>query len=241
MALRPVLVLPLFLLAAGTFAQTSLRIGGTDAPPYRVYSGPHPTGIYVEVMDLVLRDLGMTATYEPMPMARALKEMEAGTIDLMLGPTRSPEREAFMVFLAEAPLPREPKVFFLAPGQPDAVTYEDLAGRLVGVLKGAAYQARFDADPALTKYEVDSYASGLEMVARSRIDALVVPELQGDYLAKAQGLVLRKATLRFEGTDSYVALSKKSPALTLRGPIAASLRRIRDDGRLAAILKRWGR
>ena len=79
-------------------------------------------------------------------------------------------------------LTREAKSFYTRLDAAAIAGYGDLTGRRIAVLRGARYFERFDADAALTRLEIGDYATGLRLVEKRRVDAVIMPELLGDYL-----------------------------------------------------------
>jgi polar amino acid transport system substrate-binding protein len=130
-------------------------------------------------------------------------------------------------------------VFYLQEDQPDIVDYADLAGRRVAVLRGAKYFDRFDSDEDLEKVKLADYATAIRVVEGGRVDALIMPELQGDYLLKEHGQSLRKSTYNVPGRPSYIAVSKRSPLQESRESLLRALRSMDEDGTTAAIISRY--
>ncbi len=249
MALVP-LVAPLLIFLHPAVAQspdprTSLlpvRVLINDAPPYRIVQSTDGvsvySGIYIDILRLVAAEAGLRLEFNELPFARAFRVMEAGGADLMLGPNRNAEREAYLQYL-EPPLPREPKIFLQLPGTAPVRDYDDLDGLSIAVLRGARYFDRFDADAALEKIAVDDYAAALRLVAAGRADTAVIPELQALWLLRNSGSVLQIAPYRWPGSDSYIVLARSSPLMAQRARIEAALRRVLAGDGLRRILQRY--
>lgn len=213
-----------------------------NAPPYRVIrqigQRTEYAGLYIDVVKSLAVRLGVTLEFREVPFRRALDDMEKGKADLMLGPNRTPAREAFMIYLNE-PLPRERKVFFVPPGAPDIVTLADLNGRQIGVLRGAVYFPAFDTDAKIRKRAVNRYEVAFRMVAKGRLDGVIVPELLGNYLVRSLGVQVKKATFVARGQPSYITVSRRSPWAAQVPRLEAELRRMRRVGALARMMGRY--
>jgi polar amino acid transport system substrate-binding protein len=222
--------------------QLSARVPVNDAPPYRIVQTADGvtqySGIYVDILRLVAAEAGLRLEFTELPFARAFRVMEAGGADLMLGPNRSAEREAYLQYL-EPPLPREPKIFLQSRLASPIRGYDDLSGRSIAVLRGASYFDRFDADTTLNRIAVDDYVSALRLVAMGRVDTVVIPELQALWLLRQTGLPLQIAPYRETGRDSYIVLSRASPLMAQRERIEAALRRVLAGEGLRRILQRY--
>lgn len=79
-------------------------------PPVRVVCGPLPfitdgpeceSGIGGGLARRACDDAGLTCQFDQFPWPRALKEIEAARADIVIGPFRSPAREAWMVYSAD--------------------------------------------------------------------------------------------------------------------------------------------
>ncbi len=218
------------------------RVLINDAPPYRIVQSADGvaqySGIYVDILRLVAADVGLQLEFVEVPFARAFRVMEAAAADLMLGPNRSAEREAYLQYL-EPPLPREPKIFLQSRLTAPIRAYDDLSGRSIAVLRGARYFDRFDADTTLNRVAVDEYVSALRLVVMGRVDTVVIPELQALWLLRQTGMPLQIAPYRETGRDSYIVLSRASPLMAQRARIEAALRRALAGAGLRQILQRY--
>lgn len=203
--------MPLLLSAGAALAQPAvLRVVGSADPPFRVYGPQGPSGLYYELLIEAARRLGWTLQISEVPSVRALKMMELGDADLMMGPLYTPERERYLRY-SQLLLPAEDKVFYSRPGLPAIRTLDDLPGRSIAVHRGKRYGQAFDGDSRLQRHELNDYRSAIEMVARGRLDLVVMPERQGDLLLATLGLNLLKQPLRLPGEAPHVVMSRASP------------------------------
>ncbi|NMM43195.1 amino acid ABC transporter substrate-binding protein [Rhodospirillaceae bacterium KN72] len=214
-----------------------------DAPPYRIIEtdGNGQTrfsGFYIDVAREMARRLDISLRFVDTPFRRALAMMLTGEADMMLGPNRTAERETFMVYVEE-PLPSEPKSFYRMAGKPDIARYEDLAGRIIGVQRKAAYFDPFDTDEALTKFPVGDYEGAFKMMVNGRLDTVIAPTLLGDYLISRLGLPIVRSTFTAGGRPSYFAISHFSTADDRAPQFAAVLAEMKADGTMARIEARY--
>lgn len=215
-----------------------LRVVGSADPPFRFFGAQGASGLYFELMNEAARRLGWTVRYIEAPSARALKMMEQGEADVMLGPLRTPERERFLSY-SRTVLPAEDKAFYTRSGAPAIARPDDLLGLSIAVHRGKRYGASFDADLRLRRQEVNDYRAALEMVARGRLDAAVVPERQGDLLLRQLGLALDKQVLRLHGEPPYVVFSRRSPWLARQAELDRVFQAMHEDGAWRKVLERY--
>src|SRR3546814_7218471 len=76
------------------------------APPYRIIDGstrpPRDSSIYVVIARTAAARAGVRLDFIQVPYAGAFAMMQNGDGDLMLGPNRTPEREAYLLYLDPA-------------------------------------------------------------------------------------------------------------------------------------------
>ncbi|UDF36535.1 UNVERIFIED_ORG: transporter substrate-binding domain-containing protein [Shinella sp. XGS7] len=215
-----------------------LRVVGSADPPYRIFGPAGAGGLYYELLSEAARRLGWTLRFDEAPSARALRMMELGEADLMMGPFRAPARERFLLY-TQVPLPAVDIAFYTQPWVVPLRHPDDLVGRTIAVHRGKRYGSAFDEDPRLRRHELSNYRTAFEMVARGRADVVVVPELQGDLLQRELQLDLVKQPLRMSGLQPHVVLSRLSPWLAYQGELERAFQSMREDGSWQRILQRY--
>jgi polar amino acid transport system substrate-binding protein len=228
----------LFLAAPLAAERPQLMVATNQAPPYRVLVNGVWAGLYFEVFDLLAQRAGFTYQVIEAPVARGLKLLQDGAADVMLGPLRTAEREAYLQFTAAA-FPAERKVFYVRPGSPAIRDWVDLRGRTVSLLKGGAYSPRFDGDHDIIKDELSDYLSAVRKVAAKRSDAVLMPELQGDTLLREAGIELEKSSLVIEGAPSYIVFSRLSRHLDLIPALEKAMAQFQADGTIDRLVAKY--
>jgi polar amino acid transport system substrate-binding protein len=214
-----------------------LRVVGSADPPYRVFHAEGAGGLYFDLLNEAARRLGWTVSYQQVPSARALRMMEAGEADLMMGLLRTPDRERFLSY-SRTSLPIEDKAFYTLPQAAPLRRLDDLVGRSIVVQRGKRYGAALHGDARLVLHEVNDYRSALEMVARGRADVAVLPERQGDALLAELALGLVKQPWRLPGEVPYVVMARRSPWLPRQGELERTFEAMLADGSWQAIVAR---
>ncbi|MFN4309979.1 MAG: substrate-binding periplasmic protein [Ferrovibrio sp.] len=228
--------------AAPTLAApaATARVLINDAPPYRIVSralgDEGHSGIYVDILRAMAAETGLTLRFVEAPFVRGFPMMQAGEVDIMLGPNRTPERQAYLLYL-DPPLPAEPKVFLTRPQGPRIARYDDLRGLRIAVLRGAHYSSRFDADADISKEPVSDYDAALRLLGGNRVDAAIMPEQQARWLLRWQQLNLAFSSYRIEGSPSYIVIARNSPLAARAAELEAALRRLQSRGEIARILR----
>lgn len=205
------LAMPVWALFSSPEAKSqTVTVGINNAPPYRVIQGDAAEGLDVAVFEAISRQLGWTVRYREAPIRRGLMLAEQGDVDVLLGPKRTAGREQYLDFVIPA-FPSERLLFFYQTGTQRIDTYEDLYGRIIGVLEGASYFPRFDADQGIMKESATKYTNLMRMLEHGRIDVVIAPEVVGRYTAQRLGMDVSVSPFSVAGKRRYIAVSKNSP------------------------------
>lgn len=215
-----------------------LLVVGDNAPPFRIFDGDRCSGIYCDALLEIGRRTGLRFRFAETPGARALMMMQYAQADIMLGPTKTPERERYMVFLPTT-FPPARKVFYQRPGSPPLKGYADLAGRLVSVEHGKQFFEPFDQDTAIRRDVVNDSLTALRKVAAARSDLALMPEWEGDWLLRQNRLTLVKASYVIEGRPSYIAVSQRVDQPTIHTTLDHAFAELQRDGTLQRIIARY--
>ncbi|WP_020408462.1 substrate-binding periplasmic protein [Hahella ganghwensis] len=192
-----------------TSPEIQVRVAVNNAPPYRIIDDSQVGGLYIDIFNALADRLRWHVIYEEVPFPRALHMMEFGQADIMLGPIRRPEREAFMDYSIPA-FPPERKLFLVKSQEQLIHSYQDLKDKNIGTLRGSVYFIRFDRDKSLTKIEGSNYRNLLRMLEFGRLDTVIIPELLAVALQKEMGLQFLASPYTIPGETSYITLSRKS-------------------------------
>ena len=109
------------------------------------------------------RPFNVSLTFNVVPFHRALALMVNGRADIMLGPNRNSEREAYMFYIDEE-LPRKKKDPLCIKLPPNVIEYTYLSGLSIGVLRETIYYDKSNKDDKLKKITVNRYSNAIKMV-----------------------------------------------------------------------------
>lgn len=113
-------------------------VASTESPPYRMFEGGPPRGVFIDILEAVLRQANLTPHYQVLPFKRCLAELKTGTSDLFIGLFYRPEREAYLIYLKPTIAPYVTKVFYLNKGRAqDIQKWEDLYRIRIGIRAGS--------------------------------------------------------------------------------------------------------
>lgn len=220
-------------------ARGTLRVAvPQDFPPFgSVGTDMAPMGYDIDMANLIAEKIGVKTELVPVTSANRIPYLQTNKVDLVISSLgKNPDREKVIDFSA-AYAPFYNGVF--APGDLSVAKVEDLAGKTVGVTRGAVEDLELtkiaSADVTIKRYEdnngtISAFLSGqVEAVATGNVVAAAI-------LAKNPP---KRPELKFliKNSPCYIGLSKEQPALLekVNGIIAAA----KADGSLNAIAQKW--
>ncbi|WP_207459284.1 transporter substrate-binding domain-containing protein [Azospirillum sp. SYSU D00513] len=220
-------------------ARGTLRVAvPQDFPPFgSVGTDMAPVGYDIDMARLLAQKLGVKAEIVPVTSANRIPYLQTNKVDLVISSLgRNPDREKVIDFsVAYAP-------FFngvFAPAGTAVAKPEDLAGKSVGVTRGAIEDLELTkiapAGADIKRYEdnngtISAFLSGqVEVVATGNVVAAAI-------LARNPP---KRPELKFliKNSPCYVGLSKEQPALLEK--VNAIIAAAKTDGSLNAISKKW--
>ncbi|BBR40254.1 ABC transporter substrate-binding protein [Aeromonas veronii] len=233
----------LLLLFAMPVRATSTLTVATDLwPPFRILQ---PDGRFYGLDMDILQQLesrsGIRFKVKRMPWGRALKQMQTGRVDLMIGLAYTAERAQFIDYL-------QPPYYQCWPafyGKPVNVArihqYRDLQGVKVGYVLNSAYFEPFNSDSRLDKHGVPTEEQLLRMVQRGHLPLMIGTDCQVDY-ALSQGNANRVSKADYRPASPvtlYLGMSKHSPHQSLRQPLLVALQNLVASGEISVMAKRY--
>jgi len=216
-----------------------LRLGyDTDWPPVEyVNKDGQLVGMSADFMKKLNAMIGIEIKpTRPRSWQTTLEGIKDGSVDILFSATRTPRREAFLLF--SEPYLRFPMVIVTDQGAPYIGDMNDLRGRKIAVVNGyASHDILKENHPELELLLVNDVAEGLNAVVRQRAYAFI------DSLAAISHVIGREgiAGVKVSGETPYnfklsVAVSKDQPLLA--GIIQKALDGISEEER-NAIFQRW--
>lgn len=201
-------------------------------------------GAIIDTVGALERLSGLSISVKVVPWARAILETTNGSKDCVLGPYKSPEREAALDYI-DQPIYRDFHVMVgRREGHPDWTgSIEDLAGRRVVLINGWYYGKAME--QALGSFDIaiaNSADQGLLMVANKRADLVALTERDALGGIERLGLASRLLLLSppFGSRAGYIALTRAHDLAGIREKLVQALATLHDTGEQAAILARYG-
>ena len=221
--------------------ERQVTLTGDPWPPYvEGELGTMATGgIAVWLVERIFeRIVDVTPTFPLVPWERALREVEAGTMDGIVILAKTPERERYMVY-TEPLMTSRNLVWYTEERFPEGFQWssvEDFSGHLVGVVRGYDYGADIDnaiVDGTLSVVAVNDTERLFTMLARGRLDLALANDNVGMAQARRRaGEATIRAADRPTAEDVYyMAFSRRSDAARLVDPVNRVLADLRREWR----------
>jgi len=219
-------------------AASPLPFAIVDLPPWVTPDdGRHGGGILVELAGQLAGASGQSFDTQALPYMRALAMLESGSAALMFA-YNTPRLDRAAANLgalggdAIVMLARRGACCEKRPSRP---------GRVVGHIRGAAYPVDVIADDSVTKYPLNTYAQGLQMLLSGRLDALVASRtslLYAMHRARIGAARFAPVTVLRETTLSLY-LSRRHAASAQRGALARACLNLRRSDALGTLIARY--
>jgi polar amino acid transport system substrate-binding protein len=229
---------------ARTKASGVLKIGTETAfAPFDFIDGGTHTGLNMDLMNEVAKEMGVKVEWTTLPWEGVLPGLEAKKFDMVTGPVTITkarmERYRFTPPIAEATV-----ALLKRKGDKTVMKPEDIAGKPVGGGKASAQLAQLKTyAESLGKADVREYPGNNEAyadLAAGRIVAVgnSLPNISYVAQQRSDTFEVVKPAFGLKTYFGYVA-RKDDDSAKLMDAITAAMLKIKGDGRLAKIQKKW--
>lgn len=211
-------------------------------PPFRMAGEDgRIQGLDIDILRRLQARSGIRFEVKRVPWGRALKQMQTGQTDLMIGLALTPERAAFIDYLQPSYYQCHPAFYGKAQAAASLRDYRDLHGQKVGYVLNSAYFDRFDNDANLDKHGVLTEDQLLRMVERGHLPLMVGTDCQVDYaLSQHNEAGVVKAGYRPAHTTAlYLGISKRSPHHDLGPKLAQMLQEMVASGEIETLSRAY--
>jgi len=236
-------------LAFPAFALDKVTVVLDPWPPYSIgETGKEPTGGYfIEVAKEVFNRVGTPAEIMLYPWKRCLQYMQDGEKDVLLGVTKTAEREQFMAYTDAVVVDRV--VFFYNKEKfPEGFSwnsFEELKEKnlRIGVTAGYNYGEEFskaEKELGLKTDPAEGETKNFEKLILGRTDIFICYEISGKFWVNENAELKEKIGMAEKPVLAelpfYLAISKKSAAVDLIPKINESIAAMNTDGTMAKLL-----
>jgi ABC-type amino acid transport substrate-binding protein len=218
-------------------AAPQLRAVTLTLPLFGMAESGEGAGIFVDIMQRLGRESGLSISNTMAPKVRAQKMLEAGSADLLIG-FDSAELLAGARHVANV---ANFEVGLIARPGLQLRTLGDLRGKTVGQLRGSRYNDAYAEEAAILKHDTNTMSQILQMLALGRIDAAIGVKEALYYGLKQEGLQRERFSpfLSLDRIPAWLHYSRKTWNDDLARRLAAALGQMQKSGHTAAIIRRY--
>ncbi|MBY0415113.1 MAG: transporter substrate-binding domain-containing protein [Bdellovibrionales bacterium] len=238
--------LVMFPLALSVFSYSALaceiKVSFEEWVPYQTKSAGKMGGLDVEITEAIAKEAGCKVTFVDLPWTRQLSENEAGNLDVTMGASRTPEREAFATFTDG--YRNETNSLFVKKGAgSDIKALADLGNTKlkIGIARGTSYGPAVDAMKGKFDGSADNDDLNVKKTVAGRIDGFLVDQFTGFAIIKSQNASdkIELHPVEISSGEVYLMVSKKSKVAGLKDKLNDALKKIKADGTQAKIIAKY--
>ncbi len=214
-----------------------------DYPPYEFFETERgegePVGFDIDIAKYITEKLGYELEIQDMDFNGIIPALQAGRADFaMAGMTPTAEREENVDFSS---IYYDAKNTIVARAGSGLTSYEDLAGKTVGVQLGSIQEneAKEKAEEIgnITLEPRNKISELIQEMKAGRIDAAIIEDtVAAGYIANNPDLEFTTLDEGAEASGSAIAFPKGSE---LREEFEAVLQEMKDNGTLEALITKW--
>lgn len=206
-------------------------------------------GLDIDLVAAIAAGAGCRLEFLQGNWASLLRLVQVGELDLLVGATRTPEREEFAWF--SDPYREERFMLFVRTGEKNQFAGRELAGLLaegfrIGVTQGYIYDpeiTRLQGDPELSGQFVEAAVGELNFTNMMdfRIDGFIEDPYVATAIERRRGWGdrMEPLDLEFSSGPVHILFSKATVEDSLVESFNRSLEKLRESGQYDAILARY--
>lgn len=228
-------------------AATELQVVTEELPPYSMTRDGRLTGFSTEVVQAVLHEAGIAASFRCMPWARAYETALTGEQVLIYSVARTPQREKLFKWVGVI-APTRWGLYARADRGIVLHSLDQARGYQIGTVNEDVGEQYLVARGFVIGRQLQSsnrYEFNLEKLLRGRVDLWISNELNAAWLARASGEPAGPAIVKVldlpdvsQGEGFYMAVSLRTPDAVL-DRLRRGLDQVRRNGTYQDILRRW--
>ncbi|MFU2510338.1 substrate-binding periplasmic protein [Pseudoalteromonas sp. ASV78] len=224
-------------------AVQKISLAVDHAPPYsQINQNGEVSGAIVDIFQEMKKQLPFKLELVGCPFSRCVRMLEQGEVNAMGGLILTAKRQQRMQFVTPPYMVLRSSFVFYArqDSQLQIKNYDDLYGKKIAVMRGAAHFKRFDDDKKLIKVPVLAESTAIELLLKDRADLVIAVEDTADHamsVLNQPANKLLKMQYRFNDTIyGYLALSKQFSTTLLAQQIEVLMKTMATNGQLNQII-----
>ncbi|MCQ8879801.1 transporter substrate-binding domain-containing protein [Pseudoalteromonas shioyasakiensis] len=233
-----------FSIEAQTSAPTTkVSLAVDHGPPYsQISEDGEISGAIVDIFQEIQQQLGFKLELVGCPFSRCIRMLEQGEVNAMGGLILTPKRQQLMHFVTPPYMVITSSFVFYArhESQLEIKRYDDLYGKKIAIMRGAAYFKRFNEDDKLIKVPVLTENTAIDLLVKGRVDLVIGIESTTDHAMSVLNQPINKLVkMDYRHSDTiygYLALSQSFHNTDLAKRIDEQLKKLADSGELTKLV-----
>lgn len=236
----------LCLVGTAAMAQPEITVvrGDESYPPFEMVVDGQLTGLHIDLVEAAAKKLGAKVKWQSLPWKRALRMVELGQADAVTYITRTPEREAWAVFLAGNVLSNSEVRFIVLQEKAGRIKFDGNLARFVErytpiVVRGFAY-GKEELDRS-RKLEGSNMQDVVRMLRAGHSDIAVLNwgDFVGAFKDTPELAAVAPLNPPLQTQQNYIAFSRINKDEDLARRFAAALLDVKNSAEYAALLRRY--
>ncbi|MBK3733069.1 transporter substrate-binding domain-containing protein [Azospirillum brasilense] len=209
-------------------------------PPYNYTERGKRTGMDTEIVDAMLKDIGVYPVHRPMGWPEVVRAHDENEVDVAFQFFTSPRRLERGHLIG----PYRVGATVLMVRSNAEITYtgiEDLRGLRIGVVDGFEYTPEFDRSPLFERVSSSSNVVSFRRLLLGRVDAIAGDSQVLRSLADSEGRTgsVKILAKPLAMVPRYISVPK--PRAEKAARLQAAYEKLKQDGTIDAIVRRWER
>lgn len=212
-----------------------LRVGmAADYPPFEVYDNGEIVGFDVDLINKIAEHMGRKIQFHPLSFDNLIGALESKRIDLAISSMTATEDRTKKLDFSEIYYHNSFSIVY-RNGQP-LKSEDELQGKKIGAQTGSTMDKFLKRVGNVQIFSLNNNTIMIEELKLGRLDGVLLETAQAVEFVRSN-LSLRHQKLATIENDGYaIAFPKDS---SLKGPVNDVLSKMKKNGELAAIQKKW--
>lgn len=214
----------------------SVLVMGTNATfkPFEYKEGGQVVGFDIDLAREIAKDLGAELKIEDMSFDGLLPALEGGRIDIAVAGMSVTEERAKNALFSEPYYQATQRI--IIPEDSKVFNKSGLIGKKIGVQLGTTGDILASEIKGAKVIQFPAAPNVLQELASGRVDAVILDDAPAtQYITAFSGLKILSSPI---GNESYAIAMKKSNH-TLKEKVDQTINRMKEDGRMDALLKKY--
>ena len=207
-------------------------------PPYQYRDDSQAVGFDADVARLVLARLDHQCQFVQEPWDQILNRLRYGKLELVVGMEINDQREKYFDFTT--PYMTRQSVVLVNAQTSRVQRIEELFGQFIAGDRSSQIEQLWQELGIRTRFrirELESKSVSMALLKGGQVQAAIMPQEVGFYLAREHQLTVR--ALAEPRIDTPVAIAVKKGNQTLRQQLDDAVRELIASGEIAALYQRW--